>query len=94
MCPFTDDMIFVVEWEASNSAIWHGSLETSQLELDIMEIPGRLVVSVNYNPADNTVYWTEVDEITYTGSIQRMVIGSGTIETVIPSITSPNPIIC
>ena len=94
MCPFTDDMIFVVEWEASNSAIWYGSLETSQLELNKIDISTGRSLGVNYNPSDNTVYWTVVDEITYTGSIQRMVIGSGTIETVIPSITSPNPIIC
>ena len=88
-------MIFVVDWEAPNSIIWHGSLQTSQLELDKIDIiTGSHARGVTYNPSDNTVYWTELDNITYTGSIKRMVIGSGTMETVIPSTTSPNPIIC
>ena len=92
MCPLTDDMIFVVDYDAS--AIWYGSLETAQLELDKIDTTGW-PYGVNYNPSDNTVYWTELDgAYTGYGYIKRMVIGSSNTETVIPSATVPGPITC
>ncbi|XP_072026993.1 uncharacterized protein [Amphiura filiformis] len=68
------DTIFVTDEDVTNGGIWNGAVNIPTLNLGLAPITRSAttsIVGVDYDAANNKIYWTEVDDgNTYAGSLK------------------------